>query len=183
MNKYLVVGVLCVALAPTLCAMARAEDTMETAPAMEIVPAPAQVTIDGDLTEWNKEGKLGPATFDPDSLDDYSATCYAMYDADSLYLAAVIVEPHPPYNTYPVKGVGAWNGDDVIIRMSSNPARKWPVEGSRESLKDDPDLFQVDLWWNHGKKRGYWDGYHGMGGPDDATPGEPALLGAPCGDQ
>ena len=144
----------------------RGDDAAPTAgPPMKIMPAPAQVTIDGDLTEWNKDGKLGPATFDPDSIDDFSATCYAMYDANYLYLAAVIVEPHPPYNTYPVKGVGAWNGDAVAIRMSSNPALKWPLEGSRDTLKDAPDLFTADFWWNEGKKRTYWDAYHGMGGP------------------
>jgi hypothetical protein len=144
----------------------RADDVAPAAPPpLRLMPAPAQVSMDGDLTGWNKDGKVGPLTFDPDSIEDYNATCYAMYDADYLYLAAVVVEPHPPYNTFPVRGVGAWNGDDVILRMSSNPARAWPLVGSPDSLKTDPDLFQGDFWLNPQKKRTYWDGYHGMGGP------------------
>ncbi len=87
MTKYFVIGVLCVALAAALCGIARAEEATEAAPPMKIVPAPEEVVIDGDLTEWNQEGKLGPATFDPDSIDDFSATCYAMYDQENLYLA------------------------------------------------------------------------------------------------
>ena len=164
MIKHLLVCGLSMALAVGLGGRARADDAAPAAPPMKIMPAPAQVTIDGDLGEWNKDGKLGPATFDADSMDDFNATCYAMWDADYLYLAAVIVEPHPPYNTFPVKGVGAWNGDDVIIRMSSNPARKWPIEGSQETLKNDPELFVADLWWNHVKQRTYWDGCHGLMG-------------------
>jgi hypothetical protein len=163
------------AAAGLLIVPALSADNAATAePPMKIVPAPGPVTLDGTLAGWNLDGKLGPATFDPDSIDDYNATCYAMWDATYFYLAAVVVEPHPPYNAYPLKGVGAWNADDVIIRLSTNPARKWPIEGSPDSLKNDPDLFQGDLWYNHVNKKTYEDGYHGMGGamlPDAAWEG------------
>ena len=162
MIRHLVLCGLSMALAVALGGGARADNAAPAAPPLKIMPAPAPVTIDGDLGEWNLEGKLGPETFDPDVKDDYNATCYAMWDADNLYLAAVIVEPHPPYNTFPVKGVGDWNGDDVIIRMSSNPARAWPIAGSPESFQKDPDLFTGSFWWNHLKKRTYWGCYHGM---------------------
>jgi len=131
---------------------------------MVIQPAPTTVTIDGDLHEWKTTGKLGPVTFDEEVKDDYNATFAAMYDRTNLYLAAVIVQPHPPYNTYPNKGIGAWNGDDLIIRMSSNPKLPLPLLGSREDLATNTDLFTVDFWWNHLNKRTYWDGYHGMSG-------------------
>jgi hypothetical protein len=125
--------------------------------------------MDGTLTGWNLAGKLGPVSFDPDARADYNATCYAMYDADNLYLAAVVVEPHPPYNTFPLKGFGSWNGDDVIIRMTSNPALKWPVEGNRDSLLHNPAFFQANFWWNAGQQRSYWEGgYPGQAPPTDA---------------
>ncbi len=145
------------------------------APPMRIMPAPKAVAIDGALKDWNTSGKIGPVTFDEEMKDDYNGTFYAMYDADNLYLAATIVEPHLPFNTYPNRGIGAWNGDDLIIRMSSNPALPVPLQGSQESLKKCPDLFTADFWWNHLKKRTYWDGYLGMDGDHLTTEQMPGI--------
>lgn len=146
-----------------LCGIALAEPPAE-APPMRITPAPKTVKIDGDLAEWANAGKMGPVTFDDEMKDDYHATCYAMYDADNLYLAAVVVETHLPFNPYPNRGVGAWNADDLIIRMSSNPALPVPIQDPCESMAKNADLFTADFWWNHLKKATYWDGYFGMAG-------------------
>lgn len=127
-----------------------------------IVLAPGKVVIDGDLKDWDKSGKVGPAAFDAEAADEYNATFYAMYDKEFLYLAAVVVQTHPPYNTFPLKGVGAWNGDDVIVRMSSNPQIKVPIQMSQEQMAKSPDLFTAEFWWNHLRKEPYWDGYHGI---------------------
>lgn len=127
-----------------------------------IVPAPSKVVIDGDLKDWDKSGKVGPATFDEEVAEEYNGTFYLMYDKEHLYLAAEIIQPHPPYNTFPFRGVGAWNGDDLIIRMSSNPSLKVPIQMSQEEMAKSPDLFTADFWWNHQKKETYWDAYHGI---------------------
>ena len=160
---------------PLIAEEAKPDAPKTEQPPMCIMPAPKAVTIDGDLKEWDLSGKIGPVTFDEDSMDDYHGTFYAMYDKDNLYLAAVIVQPHPPYNTYPYKGVGSWNGDDVIIRMSSNPKLPVPIQGSEQSMAKSPDLFTADFWWNHQKKLAYWDGYYGMDGDHLTTDKMPGI--------
>ena len=127
---------------------------------MKIVPAPAPVTLNGDLSGWNQAGRLGPATFDPEVMADYRATCYAMYNAANLYLAAVVVEPHPPYNVYPFRGM-VGRGDDVTVRLSTNPALPYPLPGTRQSLDQSPNLFTVAFWWNNQKQKTGWEGYFG----------------------
>jgi hypothetical protein len=115
------------------------------------------------LKDWNIAGKIGPVFFDEDAKDEYNGTFYAMYDHDNLFLAARIVEPHPPYNVFPTKGLGDWNGDAVVIRMSSNPALRFPVSMPDANTSDD--LFTASFWWNHLKKDAFWASYHGMCGP------------------
>jgi hypothetical protein len=148
-------------LAALACAHSLGADTKEEAP-MAIVPAPPHVTIDGDLKDWNKQGRLGPIYIDEDAKDEFNGVFYAMYDHDNLYLAAEIVEPHPPFNTCPIKGLGEWNGDSIIVRMSSNPALAYPVTIPDADTNDE--LFTGSFWWNHLKKETYWRSYRGMRG-------------------
>jgi hypothetical protein len=98
-----------------------------------------------------------------------------VWDKDTgLYAGSLFQDgyrgPVPDENLVEVEYTNAhvflWNGDCVALRMSSNPALKWPLEGTREQLKDCPDLFQGGFWWNATKQRTYWQGYHGTGGPE-----------------
>ncbi len=127
-----------------------------------IVPAAGKITVDGDLKDWNKSGKVGPVTFDEESIEEYNTTFYAMYDKENLYVAAVIVEPHPPYNTNPLKGVGSWGGDAVCFRMSSDPTFSLPLQGLGIGQKKCDALFTASLWHNHLDKKDYWEGYYSI---------------------
>lgn len=161
--KYLINIIILAGLLPVLgYTKLSGGETEADEPLMLILPALQPVVIDGDLDEWDKSGKVGPATFDEDVIDEYSATFYAMYDKDYLYLSAVILQPHPPYNLYPFKGMGPWDSDDVIIRMTSNPALDFPISLPKEVSDSSSDIFTADFWWNHEKKETYWDSYHGM---------------------
>ena len=151
----------CLALVALLVADGRGGEPAAERP-MLIVPAPGPVAIDGDLGDWNRAGKIGPVFFDEEARDEYNGTFYAMYDREHLFLAARIVEPHPPYNTFPFKGFGDWNGDAVAIRMSSNPALRFPVV--LPDAATSPELFTASFWWNHLRKDTFWAGYHGMRG-------------------
>lgn len=60
----LVLRLVCaIILAGILSSNSLAQGSKEEPP-MLILPAPARVTIDGDLREWNKAGKIGPVLFD-----------------------------------------------------------------------------------------------------------------------
>lgn len=167
--RYSIIGLGVILIASVLFAMSLAfaadETTSTAAVPMSILPAPKTVTIDGDLKEWDKSGKVGPLTFDDEVFDDYHATFYAMYDKDNLYLAAEVVEPHLPYNPYPGKGVGAWDGDGVTIRLSTIPrdaATAWPLK--IDDKDTSMELYNGKFWWNHKEQVVYWEGYHGMNG-------------------
>lgn len=127
-----------------------------------IVPAPGKIKVDGDLKDWDKSRKIGPVTFDEESIEEYNATFYATYDKENFYVAAVIVEPHPPYNTNPLKGVGSWDGDAVCFRMSSDPTLPLPLQGMGVEQQKSDALFTASLWYNHLNKKDYWDAYYSV---------------------
>ncbi|HEY3379375.1 MAG TPA: hypothetical protein VGL77_18005 [Armatimonadota bacterium] len=129
---------------------------------MSILPAPKTVTINGDLQEWDLSGKIGPVTFDEEVSELYHATFYAMYDKDNFYVAAVVYEQHPPYNTYPYSGRYEWCGDEVNIRMSTRPGAPttWPRAIAEKATS--PELWNGKFWWNHKKNVTKWQGYRGM---------------------
>ena len=149
------------ALVLFLCSRGLADEPKKDSQ-MWIVPRTKAIAIDGSLADWNREGQIGPVWFDEDAKDEYNGTFYAMYDRENLYLAAEIVEPHPPYNTFPARGIGDWNGDAVVIRMSSNPALPFPLTVPDEATSTD--LFTASFWWNHLKKEPFFCSYHGMCG-------------------
>jgi len=164
LNKHMISGlVLCGLLLSFFSTCILGEENVEVE-TQYILPAPKKVVIDGNIKEWDKKGKIGPVTFDEEVMEEYNGTFYLMYDKDFLYLAAVIVQLHPPYNTYPTRGIGSWDGDDVIIRMSSNPELKVPIQMSQEEAKDSKDLFTADFWWNHLKNKTFWHAFYGIEG-------------------
>jgi len=55
---------------------------------MAVVPAPASVKIDGDLSDWDWSGRIW-VFVDKNIRNRYSVEAAAMWDAQNLYLAAV----------------------------------------------------------------------------------------------
>jgi len=93
--------------------------------------SPRPIRVDGKLKDWPEsrvvlmdredfvaEGRgfwQGPA--------DGSAKVYLTYDAEYLYLAAVVMQDHPPVNTR--DGAELWNGDCIELMVSS---RQGPLD-------------------------------------------------------
>ncbi len=87
------------------------------------VPAPATVTIDGDLAEWDFSGRIWSFA-DLAIRDRYSAETAVMWDKDYVYLALKVRDPNPLNNTVnpafnPEKG---WQGDSLQLRLLTD----WP---------------------------------------------------------
>ncbi len=120
----------------------------------KIFPAKKKVIIDGDLNEWDKNGKFGPVYLDEELLDTHSSFFYSMYDEESLYLACEVKDPDPMKN----KGVPEigiyWHGDSVTFRIciSTDYSKK---NYSTSSIEDNPYIFHISFWHNDQKNIDY----------------------------
>ncbi|HUU70510.1 MAG TPA: hypothetical protein VM186_13355, partial [Planctomycetota bacterium] len=63
-----------------------------------VLPEPAKVTIDGDLSEWDWSGRIW-VFVDRNVRVRYSVEAAAMWDAENLYLGAKWRDPTPMYST------------------------------------------------------------------------------------
>lgn len=82
------------------------------------VPAPARVTVDGDLSEWDWSGRIWIFA-DSGVRNRYSVEVAAMWDAENLYLAAKWKDPTPMLNNVdpdfnPTEG---WKADAIQMRV------------------------------------------------------------------
>jgi hypothetical protein len=79
---------------------AAATPTLNTAP-LQIPPAPAGLTVDGKLTEWEEKDRLGPVTMDASNAEMVArkaAWFWLAWDKDNLYFAAQANSPTALYN-------------------------------------------------------------------------------------
>ena len=88
---------------------------------MVVLPAPAQVAIDGDLKEWDWSGRIWSFA-DSAIRSRYSAETAAMWDKDNLYVALKWKDPTPMYSTVdpafnPSEG---WKSDSVQLRLRTD---------------------------------------------------------------
>jgi len=120
------------------------------------VPAPGQVTIDGNLDDWDLSGRIWSFA-DISIRDRYSAETAVMWSKDYLYLAFKFRDPTPLANTInPVfNPADGWKGDAVQLRFLTD----WPLwitlwkytEGNTSAMlhsfwndKDNDGLGQTD---------------------------------------
>ena len=82
-----------------------------------IVPAGREVTIDGDLSEWDLSGEI--LTYVVESSMAYqSARTAMMYDGEALYISSRVADPNPLLNNadpavnpdFGWDGIGIYNG-------------------------------------------------------------------------
>src|ERR1043165_8790886 len=80
--------------------------------AIHIVPAPGKVTIDGDLSEWDRSGEFFSYRFEFDK-DKRNVRGVMMYDAEHLYIGAHIGDSTPMVNSMnpETDAKSAWRGD------------------------------------------------------------------------
>ncbi len=93
---------------------------------MYAVPAPGEVKIDGDLSEWDWSGRINIFA-DYDYMDTYSGEVATMWDAENLYLGFKIKDPSPMRSLIdPTKEPGrTWIGDAIQLRMLTNRTPIW----------------------------------------------------------
>lgn len=98
--------------------------------AIRVLPAPAKITVDGDLSDWDRSGAFYSACLPP-----YHETYYVegmmMYDRDYVYIGAHVGDPAPMRSMMdPPNGSDqiAWRGGSVIVRLCVDPKLGWPLK-------------------------------------------------------
>jgi hypothetical protein len=155
-----------IAIAACLCALipgaAVAEQTRFST--VDIVPAPKEAAIDGDLKDWNANAFL-ETIHSPSLYPNFSMRVGFMHDKKGLYVAAHFVDPTPMVNAADpeANAQDAANGDALRLHLISDPAAPYPHSGEegndrichvtlwRSSPKGEPAL-TIDYGLNHEKR-------------------------------
>ena len=101
---------------------------------LDVLAAPGQVTIDGDLSDWELSG-----SFEARCAAAFAESCYVhgsmMYDRQYLYVAARVGDPMPMRNVIDpnTDPWSAWMGGSVQLRLSTDRTFGWPVEARKPS--------------------------------------------------
>ncbi len=113
-----------------------------------VVPAPAAVTVDGDLGDWDLTCAYGPHYVDPALKEQYNITWAAMYGRDALYLGAIFKSARPMENDGGVNNVW-WLGDSLEFRLAADPAQQ------NGDPKQNDDILTFGVWYNAAQQKEY----------------------------
>jgi hypothetical protein len=109
------------------------------------VPAPDEVTIDGQLDEWDLSGQILIYVL-PQTRESQSANFALMYDEDALYVGAEVKDPNPMMNRHDPKvepGRG-WDADACQIRLALAPDMGFPLNYGKGDKQ--ANVAHLTLW-------------------------------------
>jgi hypothetical protein len=124
---------------------------------LTIPRAPATVTIDGDLSEWDVSGRFHAAC-QPPFAEDYTVDGVMMYDDQHLYIGAHVSDPFPMRSTIdPATDAElGWKGGGIQVRICVDPNLPWPLDACNAVLRGgvrnyrtvdrNEDLVHLTLW-------------------------------------
>ncbi|MBM4084097.1 MAG: hypothetical protein FJ272_04845, partial [Planctomycetes bacterium] len=93
-----------------------------------VVPAPAAVTVDGDLREWDLTGAI-EGVFEESLRPKFTVRLALMHDAQALYVSARFVDDTPMLNRHDpdVEPNQGWAADSLQMRLCSDPTATYPL--------------------------------------------------------
>lgn len=124
---------------------------------VHVVPAPAAVKVNGELSTWDRSGQFFTACVEPYSHDYYVEGCM-MYDRQFLYIGAHVGDPAPMCSVFDpaVDPSVGWKGGAVQVRLCTDPAFGWPVDAEgylvrgRKPLRPQDrsdNLVHLTMWY------------------------------------
>jgi len=129
--------------------------------AVHIVPAPAKVAIDGDLSDWDRSGSFLVRFTEPYSRDYYVEGAM-MYDAQYLYIGAHVGDPAPMRSVIDPKTdpTAGWKAGAVQVRISTDRAAGWPLQAEGSLVRKAPlrpldrsaQLVHLTMWYYQPEK-------------------------------
>ncbi|HVJ46297.1 MAG TPA: FecR domain-containing protein [Luteolibacter sp.] len=134
---------------------------------VDVAPVTRPVTIDGDLSEWNRAG-LFRTTCEAPYDAAYFVEGMMMYDADHLYLAAHVGDPEPMKNA--ARPGFEFAGGSVIVRISADRTLAWPLKGTTADARSkapSPDsinerISNIIMWHDAGSNEAQLQLTHGF---------------------
>lgn len=126
-----------------------------------VVPAPGKVAIDGKLDEWDLSAQILISVAD-ETAEMQSARFAMMYDAEALYVGAVVRDPTPLLNRHDPKidPSRAWDADVCQIYLTTDTALGYPLNG--DGGKDVPGTMDLYLWQFTDRQETALSCYRGM---------------------
>lgn len=114
-----------------------------------VVPAPAKLTIDGKLDDWDLSGQTQMYVY-RETADMQSARIAMMYDGEAFYVSGVVRDPSPMMNRHDPKvdADKAWDADVCQLFLNLNPALGYPLTltQNQDNKGTDKDLTILYLW-------------------------------------
>lgn len=108
-----------------------------TLESVDAVRATSSIRADGDLSEWDRSGSFSTACEAP-YAPIYNLEGMMMYDAENLYLAAHVGDPHPMCNA--ARPGVEFAGGSVIFRLCTDRSLGWPLKGSTANARSQAPL-------------------------------------------
>lgn len=88
---------------------------------LRILPAPANMAIDGRADDWDLSGGVFVCGDVENQRETLSVWIHAMYDADHLYVLARWLDETPMSNPGSIAGDYGWAGDCLQLRLIADP--------------------------------------------------------------
>ncbi len=114
-----------------------------------VVPAPANVVVDGSLADWDLSGQVNNYVI-PETRETMSARLAMMYDAEALYVGGVVRDSSPMMNRHDpqTNPARAWDADVCQIFFGLDPDAKQPLQySSFDRAHDEVDVGTMLLWY------------------------------------
>jgi len=123
-----------------------------------VVPVPRTVMVDGDLKEWDLSGSIDSA-FDESLRPKFTARIGFMYDKQALYIGAHFNDDTPLRNRHDpkVEPNRGWAGDCLQVRLSSDPAARYPLPNSNSDR-----ICHLTMWFFTDRKEPVLHVQYGM---------------------
>jgi hypothetical protein len=113
---------------------------------VRIVSAPADISIDGDLSDWNLAGRFRSSCEAP-FAEDYYLEAAMMYDERQLYVGAHVGDPFPMRSQ--IRPIDAENqhgaGGAVALRLSTDRQAGWPLSATANGERNGRPASPADL--------------------------------------
>ena len=119
---------------------------------LRAVPAPAKVTVDGSLEEWDTSGRIPVCSDVEKGWGKFSAWVSMMYDADALYVGVDWCDPTPMVNDYDpdfdIDRRKCFHSDSLHLHFKTDRQRN--VIGWWYGKEKRPGAIALDGWmpWN-----------------------------------
>ena len=120
-----------------------------------VVPTPGEVTVDGDLGDWDLSGQI-EIFVEEATRGTQNAKIAMMYDDEALYFGGEVHDPNPMMNRHDpdANAARAWDADAIQFRLTVDPDSNYPLKESAFTYrgKDAPedtrdDIVHLLMWY------------------------------------